>query len=145
LALSYESSSPERYLPALPAVAIGFGYAIGSADFSRRLRIPMAVLFCLPIPANLMAGQAAAPHLRVSLSRVESWMEYVREARETCAGPLMPLNFWDQMSGTWQAPFTAFVVVLLCLLLCRVWAAASFTLPEGVAFGVAAGAAYLLT
>jgi hypothetical protein len=70
LALSYESSSPERYLPALPAVAIGFGYAIGSADFSRRLRIPMAVLFCLPIPANLMAGQAAARAVRDDANRM---------------------------------------------------------------------------
>jgi hypothetical protein len=60
LALAFESGDPARYLPALPAVAMAFGYAAGGSEIDRRARILMAVLFCLHIPANLMSGQAAA-------------------------------------------------------------------------------------
>jgi len=60
------------------------------------------------------------------------------------AGALLPVNFWAQTSGTFDAPLTSVALVGLCLLLCRVWAAAQFTKSEGVAFGAAAGFGCLL-
>jgi hypothetical protein len=60
------------------------------------------------------------------------------------AGALLPVNFWCQTSGSFDAPFTAVALVALSLLLCRIWAAASFTGAEGVAFGVTAGLGCLI-
>lgn len=60
------------------------------------------------------------------------------------AGALAPVNFWAQTSGSFDAPFTSVALMALCLLLCRVWAAARFTKSEGVAFGVVAGFGCLL-
>jgi hypothetical protein len=60
------------------------------------------------------------------------------------AGALLPVNFWPQTSGVFDAPFTSMALVVLCLMLCRVWAAARFTRSEGVAFGVVAGFTCLL-
>jgi hypothetical protein len=60
------------------------------------------------------------------------------------AGALLPVNFWAQTSGSFDAPFTSVMLVALCLLLCRVWAAARFAKSEGVAFGVGAGFGCLL-
>jgi len=59
LALAFESGDPSRYLPALPAVAMAFGYAAGGAEIGWKARILIVVLFCLHIPANLMSGRAA--------------------------------------------------------------------------------------
>jgi hypothetical protein len=61
------------------------------------------------------------------------------------AGALLPVNFWAQTSGTFDAPFTSMVLAALCLLLCRAWAAAQFTKAEGAVFGVAAGFGCLLS
>jgi hypothetical protein len=58
MALTYESGSPERYLPALPVVFMGFGYAIGSADFGRWTRVLIAALCCAHVPVNLVALSA---------------------------------------------------------------------------------------
>ena len=60
------------------------------------------------------------------------------------AGALLPVNYWAQTSGSFDAPFTCVALLALCVLLCRVWAAAQFTKSEGVAFGVVAGAGCLL-
>jgi hypothetical protein len=60
------------------------------------------------------------------------------------AGALLPVNFWAQTSGVFDAPFTSVALVTLCLMICRVWAAARFTKAEGLAFGVVAGLACLL-
>jgi len=60
------------------------------------------------------------------------------------AGALLPVNFWAQTSGSFDAPFTAAVLAALCLLLCRAWAAARFTMFEGAGIGVAAGFGCLL-
>jgi hypothetical protein len=60
------------------------------------------------------------------------------------AGALLPVNFWAQTAGSFDAPLTSVVLVALCLLLCRVWAAAQFTKSEGAAFGVVAGFGCLL-
>lgn len=60
------------------------------------------------------------------------------------AGALLPINFWCQTSGAFDAPFTAAMLVLLSLLLCRIWAVASFRTHEAVVFGLAAGVGCLL-
>ena len=60
------------------------------------------------------------------------------------AGALLPVNFWSQTSGTFDQPFTSALLVALCILLCRVWGAASFTKAEGAVFGVVAGIGCLL-
>jgi hypothetical protein len=60
MALTYESGSPERYLPALPVVFMGFGYAIGSADFGRWTRALIAALCCAHVPVNLVALSATS-------------------------------------------------------------------------------------
>jgi hypothetical protein len=61
------------------------------------------------------------------------------------AGALLPVNFWPQTSGTFEAPLSAIAIVSLCWLLCRTWSTATFTTREGVAFGTAAGAACLVS
>ena len=53
LAMTYESSGVERYMPFMPAVFIGFGYLVGSPVYGRQLRILAAILCCLHVPANL--------------------------------------------------------------------------------------------
>jgi hypothetical protein len=80
MALTYESGAPERYLPALPAVFLGFGYAIGSADFGRWARILTAVLCCAHIPVNLASQFAATANagFRNDASRVSA----LKSARE---------------------------------------------------------------
>src|SRR5271166_5900504 len=60
------------------------------------------------------------------------------------AGALLPINYWTQTSGAFDAPYTAAVLVALCLLLGRIWTIAKFTKTEGVAFGVTAGLGCLL-
>jgi hypothetical protein len=59
-------------------------------------------------------------------------------------GALLPVNFWAQTNGSFDAPFTSVALTALCLLLCRVWAAARFTKSEGAAMGVVAGFGCLL-
>jgi hypothetical protein len=53
LAMTYESSGVERYMPFMPAVFMGFGYALGSPVYSKRIHVLAAVLCCLHVPANL--------------------------------------------------------------------------------------------
>ena len=53
LAMAYESSGGERYLPFMPPVFIGFGYVIGSTAYDKRTRVLVALLCCAHIPANL--------------------------------------------------------------------------------------------
>jgi hypothetical protein len=59
-------------------------------------------------------------------------------------GALLPLNFWPQTSGVFDAPFTAAVLVGLCILVCRIWMRAIFTMREGAVLGTAAGLGCLL-
>ena len=60
------------------------------------------------------------------------------------AGALLPVNFYPQTNAPFEAPLTAVALVALCLMVCRIWAAARFTKSEGVVFGIAAGFACLL-
>jgi hypothetical protein len=69
-ALAFDSGSAERYLPALPAVAMAFGYAAGGAEIAPKARILMTVLLCLHIPVNLMSGLAAARQGRQDAQRI---------------------------------------------------------------------------
>lgn len=57
LAAAYESGSVERYAPFLPALFLGFGYAMGSASFAPSRRILAAVLCCVHVVPNLVAGE----------------------------------------------------------------------------------------
>ena len=59
MALMYESGSPERYLPFLPLVFIGFGYVLGNRAFSREARIALSLLCCAHIPVDLYLLSAA--------------------------------------------------------------------------------------
>ena len=60
------------------------------------------------------------------------------------AGAVLPFNFWPQTSGVFDAPFTAVVLVGLCILVCRIWARGTLTMREGVILGTAAGLGSLL-
>lgn len=60
------------------------------------------------------------------------------------AGALLPINFWAQTGGSFDAPFTSVVLITLCILICRVWAAAQFSKSEGAVFGIVAGFGCLL-
>lgn len=60
MALRFESGSPERYLPGLPLLFVGFGYALANRDFGIRTRALAAALCCAHIPANLAALSAPA-------------------------------------------------------------------------------------
>jgi hypothetical protein len=61
------------------------------------------------------------------------------------AGALLPVNFWVQTSGVFEAPFTACAFIILCTLVCRIWASASFTAREAIVFGLTAGVGCLLS
>jgi 4-amino-4-deoxy-L-arabinose transferase-like glycosyltransferase len=61
------------------------------------------------------------------------------------AGALLPINFWTQTTSTFEAPATAFFLVVLCILACRIQASARFTLREGLIFGLAAGLGCLVS
>ncbi len=58
---------------------------------------------------------------------------------------LLPINFWTQTTSTFEAPATAFFLVVLCIFACRIQASARFTLREGLIFGVAAGVGCLVS
>lgn len=58
-------------------------------------------------------------------------------------GALLPVNFWHQTNGSFEAPLTALLLVTLCILLSRTWAARSFTISQAAIFGFVAGAACL--
>ncbi len=53
VAVVYEGGSVERYIAFLPVVFIAFGYIVGSAAYSKRIRVLIAVLCCIHAPANL--------------------------------------------------------------------------------------------
>ena len=55
------------------------------------------------------------------------------------AGALLPVSFWEQTSGVFDAPFTSVFLIALCVLVCRAWAAASFTRSEAAALGLTVG------
>jgi hypothetical protein len=61
------------------------------------------------------------------------------------AGALLPVNFWVQTSGVFEAPLTACAFIILCTLVCRIWASASFTARDAIVFGLAAGVGCLLS
>lgn len=52
----YESGSVERYVGILPAIYLGFGYAIGSAELGVTRQLIAALLCCLHIPFNVAAA-----------------------------------------------------------------------------------------
>ena len=56
VALAYESGSVERYVGFLPALFLGFGYAIGSAELSAVRKVVAGLLCCLHIPFNVMSA-----------------------------------------------------------------------------------------
>jgi len=56
VALSYESGSVERYVGFLPPLFLGFGYGMGSAEFTVRRRLIAGLLCCAHIPFNLASA-----------------------------------------------------------------------------------------
>lgn len=58
------------------------------------------------------------------------------------AGALVPVNYWAQTSGAFDAPYTAAMLVLVCYLLCR--SLGRFSTSDALLFGAAAGFACLL-
>jgi hypothetical protein len=61
------------------------------------------------------------------------------------AGALLPINFWAQTKGTFEAPYTSVALVTLCLLVCRVWTRDRFAKSEASVLGAVAGFGCLLT
>jgi hypothetical protein len=59
-------------------------------------------------------------------------------------GALLPINFWSQTTGTFDAPFTALALVVLLVLSCRIWDNGLFTTRDGALFGVASGIGCLI-
>jgi len=60
------------------------------------------------------------------------------------AGALIPVNYWAQTSGIFDAPYTLLALLSLCCLLGRCWVRDSFTVRDGAIFGAVAGMACLL-
>jgi hypothetical protein len=99
MAMAFESGSPERYVAALPAVSLGFGYAIGSAEFSGRIRILMAALFCAHVPANLVLTDANHA-TREDANRIAAFAAWPPVSR------VYVLNYQDELLGLrYSAPF----------------------------------------
>lgn len=61
------------------------------------------------------------------------------------AGAILPINFWTQTSGSFDAPFTAAAFVGLCICICRIRVKDRFTWREGVTLGIAVGLGCLLS
>jgi hypothetical protein len=61
------------------------------------------------------------------------------------AGALLPFNFYYQVRGNFDQPFTAAAFVALCILFCQTRRKARFTKWRGAALGVAAGLGCLLS
>jgi hypothetical protein len=59
------------------------------------------------------------------------------------AGALLPINFWSQSGGEWEAPFTLLALVWLASIVAKHWENAEFTLKAGAVFGVVAAVATL--
>ncbi|MEN6606887.1 MAG: hypothetical protein ABFD60_06560 [Bryobacteraceae bacterium] len=60
------------------------------------------------------------------------------------AGALLPVNYWSQTSGSFDAPYTALALAALFFLLCRSCQAGQFAKSEALQFGAVAGLACLL-
>ncbi|MBV9499426.1 MAG: hypothetical protein JO138_08620 [Acidobacteriaceae bacterium] len=61
------------------------------------------------------------------------------------AGTLLPINFGYQTAGGFfDAAFTAAALVGLCILMCRIWARATYAMREGAVLGAATGVGSLL-
>jgi len=58
-------------------------------------------------------------------------------------GALLPINFWNQTSGVFEAPYTLLAFTVLACVVARHWEAEHFTLGTGVACGLAAAASIL--
>jgi hypothetical protein len=56
-------------------------------------------------------------------------------------GALLPVNFWSQTGGEWEAPFTLLALVWLASIAAKHWGKAEFTLKGGAICGVAAAIA----
>ncbi len=97
--------------------------------------------FAVRVAASVAAalGFALLPFLAVA-----SGLEVVSGVLAGAAGALLPVNFWPQTSGVFDAPFTATVLVGLCILVCRIWARGRLTMREGAILGGATGLASLL-
>lgn len=56
-------------------------------------------------------------------------------------GALVPLNFYGQMNGMFEAPFTFLALIWLAIVGARHWLSAQFTIKNGSSFGLAAASA----
>ncbi len=104
LALFYENGSVERYLGFLPAMIIGFGYAVGSAEFPASGRAVAAILACLPIPANLAtaAVRNVDHELHQDPDRLSAMTSLHPPSRLfvlTSGDPLFRLSYSDPLNG----------------------------------------------
>jgi hypothetical protein len=57
------------------------------------------------------------------------------------AGALLPINFWSQTGGEWEAPFSLLALVWLACIAAKHWEKAEFTVKGGAACGIAAAVA----
>jgi hypothetical protein len=60
-------------------------------------------------------------------------------------GALLPVNFWSQTGGEWEAPFTLLTLVWLASVVAKYWGKAEFTLKGGALCGIAAAVATLFS
>jgi hypothetical protein len=99
MAMVFESGDPGRYVGTLPAVCLGFGYAIGSAEFSGRMRILVAALFCAHVPLNLLPADANQATLE-NANRIAAFAALQPVSR------VYLLNFQDGLQALrYAAPF----------------------------------------
>jgi len=60
------------------------------------------------------------------------------------AGALLPVNFWNQTSGAFDAPYAAAALTAMLIFVCRIQKTGVINVPWGVVFGLATGLCCLL-
>ncbi len=61
-----------------------------------------------------------------------------------CVGALMPVNYWFQAFGVFDAPFTFLALILLCCLISYFWTRKLFSMRNGFLAGILIGLTCLL-
>lgn len=58
-------------------------------------------------------------------------------------GALLPVNFWAETKGSFEAPLVGLTLVLFCVLLARRWGSADFSFASALVIGLVSGLALL--
>jgi hypothetical protein len=59
------------------------------------------------------------------------------------AGGILPMNFWSESKGSFEAALAGFFLMLFCLAICRLWRSQVFSVASAVTIGLISGLALL--